>query len=296
MDNRSILKVVVILTGVISILLFFGHFLQTNSSLDLLYISIGMMVFVFGIYTGGDEFLNETTSYFLAMFCINMFQWLILIYSLFFSRYVTGDIIAWIIVPLFTVSLIYRLHKGGLKYLKKDQKTNKGSLLINKIKLVFKDIKQFIIISAGFLIMIICLGSFLFSRSPVELYTGSVGMMIIVYGFFREDVKVKVAPPKYSPGMSRDFIYHDVKKVKVTIPYFFIMFSVILSQWLILYYFLVIYPSYVSQEVFRANLEYISWGFVITFFSTQYFYIQIRESHLIRITWQGTYIGKRKIL
>jgi len=74
----------------------------------------------------------------------------------------------------------------------------------------------------------------------------------------------------------------------VTENYFFAMSSVLIFQWLILYYITFIRPSLVPDDgaALAASFAIIA---------TMYFYIQIRESHLIRITWQGIFIGNKKI-
>lgn len=120
-----------------------------------------------------------------------------------------------------------------------------------------------ILMFAGFVILIVCLSDFLFSRSPGELFVSSLGMMAIIYGFYRKD-----------------------KKVNVTINYFFTMLCVLIFQWLILG-FIAFYPN--------NSVNDISTAFTLTFFITMFFYMQIRESHQLKINWKGIYFGERKI-
>jgi len=117
--------------------------------------------------------------------------------------------------------------------------------------------------------------------------------MVFVYGYYRDGFDGN--KPNYSPGMSHNSIYREVKNVNVTVNYFLAMFGVIMSQWLIICYFIFIYPVYVPHEVYLSDVYGLSWAITISFFATFYFYIQIRESHLIKINWQGIFIGGEKI-
>ena len=56
-----------------------------------------------------------------------------------------------------------------------------------------------------------------------------------------------------------------------------------------------IYPAYVSAEVFNSELNATSYVASFTIMATFFYFIQIRESHLIKINWQGIFIGDKKI-
>lgn len=280
------MKVIFIFAGIVLMLGALTNFLQSKFPLDILYASIGMMAVIHGFSFKGEK-INETVPYFVAIFGVNLSQWFILLYTFFNNQIIaTNAILTWAIVPVMTIYLIYRIHKSDLKYLENSQKTKK-MLSADKMKWVW--------IFTGIVIMLTFLAGFIQSKYLLDLFCSSVGVMIIIYGFHRENKKIKVSPPNYSPGMSRNFIYRDVKKVKVTTTYFVAMLFLFIFQWLILVYMLFIYPAYVPKEVFLAEVEYVSWAFTFVIFATIFFFIQIHESHLIKITWQAIYIDNKKI-
>ncbi|BDZ69687.1 hypothetical protein [Methanobacterium petrolearium] len=276
MDNGiNSIKWMSIVVGILITVLFSWSFLVSESPLDLLYLSIGLLAIIWGFHIENGKF-NETTTYFAAMFCVNAFQWLILIYVLFISRvYVTNDLFTLIIAPVITIFLSYQIRRSDLKYIGNRQKTNKDVILVDKTKAMLTDKLKFLLIFSGIMIMFICLASFFLSRSPSALFCSSIGMMMVVYGYYRED-----------------------KKVNITVNYFLAMFSLLLFQWLILDYVTFIYPAYVSSDFFKAYaVNDGTFLFTFAFIFTMLFYIQIRESgvKVIKINWQGIFIGDKKI-
>lgn len=287
--NKSI-KFIIFIIGIILIITFSWDFLLYKSLLDLLFISMGLMAIISAFYYVTDEnTLNETITYFKAILGVNIFQWLIFAYILYINQFQVklSDLIVMAIAPVMTISLTSRLYKTH--YLKNNQ-TNKTIIINDKLKLLLQDKSKALLIFVGIILSLGFLVGFILYESFFALFGSSLGLMIIIYGLYREDKKIKVARSNYSPGMAHNYIYRDVKRVKVTPNYFFAMLLVLLLQWLIIYYLVISIPR--TED--NSNLFGIV--FTNTFICTMYFYIQIRESHLIRITWQGTYIGKKKIL
>lgn len=289
MNINKYIKFIIFFVGVILIVSFLWDFLLSKSPLDLLFISMGLMAIISAFYYEADEnALNETITYFMAMLGVNVFQWLIFAYILYISRFhiTLGDLIVLAIAPVMTISLT-----GGLlkNYYLKNGQTYKSIIMNEKLKLLLQDKSKALLIFVGIILSLGFLVGFILYESFFALFGSSVGLMIIIYGLYREDKKVKVRSD-YSPSMAHNYIYRDVKRVKVTPTYFFAMLLVLLLQWLIIYYLLIFVPHT------KDNSNIMGIALTFTFICTMYFYIQIRESHLIRITWQGTYIGKRKIL
>lgn len=292
-NNKSDLdniKWILIFVGFVFILIFLGRYFESKSPLDLFYLTIGMLAIIWGFYVKED--FKGTSTYFVAILCVNIIQWLILIYILFISPDVT-DLLILALAPIVTLSLIFQIRRSDLKYIGNPQKTNKDAIFVNKMKRMLGNKAKIFYTSIGVLIILVCSASFLFSKSPLELYGSLVGLMVFVYGYYRDGFDGN--KPNYSPGMSHNSIYREVKNVNVTVNYFLAMFGVIMSQWLIICYFIFIYPVYVPHEVYLSDVYGLSWAITISFFATFYFYIQIRESHLIKINWQGIFIGGEKI-
>jgi hypothetical protein len=287
--NNDNIKFISILLGISIILLFLGTFLNSKFPLDLMFITVGLMVVIIGFYIHGEK-INKTVTYFLAMSWVNIFQWLIVFYILLNSQiHLTADVlIVLAIAPVMTLSLISQIRRSDLKHIGNRHKTNMDVILVDNMRIILDDKGKAIYISAGFMIMIVCLTSFLFSRSPTELFGSSIGIMAIVYGYFRESRKNNLTPPDYTPGMSHNKYYREVKKVKVTVTYAKIMACIIIFQWLIMCYIGFIYQYYVPYEVYYSECMCIPYTLTFTFFATQLFYIQLRESDL-------KYIGKDRI-
>lgn len=103
--------------------------------------------------------------------------------------------------------------------------------------------------------MLVCLASFSQSKSLLELFGSSVGIMAIIFGFYRENKKVDSKP--IIPGMYGNFSYREVQKVNVTPNYFLAMSCVIIFQWLLLIYIL-------STSKSREDAYAIVFTFIIT--------------------------------
>ena len=272
MDNNSILRVVTILFGIGIIIGFLVSFLNSRSPLDMIFISMGLMVVIVGFFIQGVE-INTTATYFVAMGAVNMVQWLIVAYTLFFMGQVRlyGDfLIILMIAPLMSISLIYQIHKKGLKSHENENITS------DKTKRMLDDKVRVVLISLGLVMMLVGLWSFIFSKSPLELYGSSIGIMAIIWGFYHS--KNNKTSSDYTPGMSHLKMYRESKNIKVTVNYFLAMGIVLIFQLLIICYIIIYYQS---------EIQGIPFVLFLTFWATFYFYVQIRESDL-------KYIGKRR--
>lgn len=239
--------------GIVIIVLFLAAFLRSNSQLDLLFITMGVAVILNGFYGQNEKFTGKIIYF---MFGVNLFQWLLLINIIFINQIqlTVYTLFPLALVPVITIYLISQIYKNDLHYPGKNQ--DKNILWADKVKGIS--------ISAGFVAMIIGLTGYALSISPIYLYGSSIGVMAIVYGYYREN-----------------------KKLKLTLNYFVAMSFVILLQWLIV--ILLVRPVYALNEI-QYNLS-----FTFLLLSTSLYLDQIRNSHLIKINWQGIFIGNKKI-
>lgn len=239
--------------GIVIIVLFLAAFLRSNSQLDLLFITMGVAVIMNGFYGQNEKFTGKIIYF---MFGVNLFQWLLLINLIFINQIQLKvyTLFPLAFVPVITIYLISQIYKNVLNYPGKNQ--DKNILLDDKVKGIS--------LSAGFVAMIIGLTGYLLSVSPIYLYGSSIGVMAIVYGYYREN-----------------------KKLKLTLNYFVAMSFVILLQWLIVIF--LVRPVYALNEI-QYNLS-----FTFSLLLTSFYLDQIRNSHLIKINWQGIFIGNKKI-
>lgn len=273
MDQKnSILKVVTILLGIGIIIGFLISFLNSRSPLDMLFISMGLMMVIVGFFIQGVE-INKTNTYFAAMGTVNMVQWLIIAYTLCFMGQLRlyGDfLIILMIAPLMSISLANQIHKKGPKSHENENTTS------DKMNEVLDDKLRVVLISIGIVMMLVSLWSFIFSKSPLELYGSSIGIMTIIWGFYRD--KNNETSSDYTPDMSHLGMYHESKNIKVTVNYSLAMGIVLIFQLLIIFYIILYYHS---------EIQGIPFVLFITFWATFYLYVQNRESDL-------KYIGKRR--
>lgn len=282
-NNKSDLdkiKWILIFAGFVFLIISFARYFEYKSPIDLFYLAIGMMFIIWGFYIKKE--FKITTPYLVVVSCVNLVQWLILVYILFISKvYVTNDLFILAFAPLVTISLIIQIRTSDLKYIGNPKNTNKDVILADKLKKLLNNMGKLILKSLGVLIILFCIGSFLFSRDPIELYGSLVGLMVFVYGYYRENKDVM--PPNYAPGMHRNSIFvRESSKIKVTSNYFVSMLSVLIVQWLILYYIVFIRPYPVPNEG-------VPTAFTISIMASMFFYIQIRESDF-------KYIGRMRKL
>src|SRR5690606_6723177 len=100
-----------------------------------------------------ENTLNETITYYMAMFGVNTFQWLIFSYILYISQFhvMLGDFIVLAIAPVMTISLTGGLLKNH--YLKNNQ-TNKAIIINDKLKFLLKDKTKALLIFVGILLLL----------------------------------------------------------------------------------------------------------------------------------------------
>jgi hypothetical protein len=253
MGKNGNLKFISLVMGIVIIVLFLAAFLRSNSLLDLLFITMGVAVILNGFYGQNEKFTGKIIYF---MFGVNLFQWLLLINIIFIYQIhlTVYTLFPLALVPVITIYLISQIYKNDLNYPGKNQ--DKNILLADKVKGIS--------ISAGFVALIIGLTSYALSISPIYLYGSSIGVMAIVYGYYREN-----------------------KKLKLTLNYFVSMSFLILLQWLIVIF--LVRPVYALNEI-QYNLS-----FTFSLLLTSVYLDQIRNSHLIKVNWQGIFIGNKKI-
>lgn len=262
MSNNNSLKVMLISIGLVTITILLAFFLQSRSPLDLFYVTLGMIFVILGFFIDGERG-NLPLSYFVAMIGVNLFQWLILIYIFFMDPvYVTETFLYLLFISfLFTIGIIIQIRRNKQKFNGNHETSNEDKISTDNKESMWSDIWKIFFISVGSLITIGCLISFLFSNSSFDLYGSSIGMITIVYGFFRED-----------------------KKFNVTKNSSLAIFAAIAFQWLILIYIWFNHLGYSRGEISLIN--------VIALNIATYFFIQMRKSELKYIGRMRT--GKRR--
>lgn len=228
-------KLILILLGIGAFLLCLVSFLAYNSPLDLFNCTVGLMIIVLGFYQE-----DKKINYLVALACVNIFQWLILIYIAYNNQIYVNRIYFYYLIGalLFTTTLIIQIRKSDMKYFGNNQKANNSTLLINKAKLA--------LIFTGVIIIIGGLAGFIMYKSSIYLFGSTLGMMTFIYGFYRKD-----------------------KKVNVSVNYSVAMVCTLIFQWLI-----------IACTIGQASTEDIATAFSFSMTITILFYIQIRESDL----------------
>ncbi len=168
------------------------------------------MVILFGFYHE-----DKKISYLIALFCVNIFQWIILIYSIFNNpTYIKTDVYYLVGAPLFTLVLANQIRINHLK--------TKISIQIDKIKLI--------LLVTGLIIIIGSLTGFIVYYAPIFLYGITLGLMAFTYGFYHGDKKVNIS--------ERNNIANTLtKNVNITRNYVGAMVSFLILQFFILIYF-----------------------------------------------------------
>jgi len=257
--------------GLMIIIGFLTSFLQFRSPLDLLFITIGLMMIITGFRRYGEK-INKSLTYFGPMFAINVFQWLIVIYTLLFAQiYLSGDyLVVMAIAPIMTISLTFQFLKKSM-YSEEDIKSDDNS---------FSDKTRVLLIVIGFILILVFWGGFLFSRSPLDLFAGSLGLMFVILGFhYGMNAGISFNNSKTENNLYSGMNEYLLKNIKVTPNYFWAVLGVLIFQWLISY-IVFIYPSHVRDEIDALPMAF-------AMMATLYFFIQIRESDL-------KYIGKMR--
>lgn len=98
-------KTLIAICGIGIILTFLIIYLRSNSTFFLICITLGIMTLIYGFFSE-DSTVKVTVSYVLAMFCVIVVQWFLVIYIFYNSLYI-GDFYLSLIIAL--LSTIYIL-------------------------------------------------------------------------------------------------------------------------------------------------------------------------------------------
>lgn len=123
----------------------------------------------------------------------------------------------------------------------KNAQLPKESILIDKTKSI--------LFLTGIFVIISCLASFIIYYSPIFLWGVTLGAMAIIYG-----------------------VYHENKKVNVSVNYAKAMISLIILQFFILIYF--------GYQIYKFDPELLSISFILSLNITSLFAIQFYRSDL----------------
>ena len=225
MNNKALLIVVGIGLLLYSLLSYLG----SKSPFNIFNCSLGVMVILFVFYNE-----DKKISYLMALFGVNIVQWLILIDIFFdYQFYITTEYFIYIIGALIlTIILVNQAHKNHFKFSENGKKA-KINILNDKKKLTW--------LFVGLVIIISSLACFIDYYAPIYLYGITLGLMAFIYGY-----------------------YHENKKVTVSGHYNQAMFSVIMLQWLIIVCF---YYQIAKEDLISA----ITFSLMITaLFAVQY--------------------------
>jgi len=202
MDEKKLIMIL----SIVAILLFLASYLGSKSPLDIVGIATGILILIAIFYSKGKK-INVSVSYAVATISVNIIQWLILIYTFYYSPiYVTTVFYAYLIFTLLiTLTLARQILKINPDGSENVQNT-KISILKDKTKLIL--LVTFVIVIIG------SLACFITYFYPLFLYGVTLGLMAFIYGF-----------------------YHGNKKFNASIRYAVAMGSVLLLQWIIFVYF-----------------------------------------------------------
>lgn len=180
-------KALIVIIGIGIILYSIVSYLWFKSPLNIFNCSLGVMILIFLLYNNDKEI-----SYLMALFGVNLFQWLFLIY-VFFNNfiYIKTDFYYILVgAPFFTLVLVNQIHKNHLK--------SPENAKINMLK----DKKRLMLLLMGVVITIGCLAGFIvYNYYPLFLYGITLGLMSFIYGFYYKDKKVNVSA-NYAKSMA----------------------------------------------------------------------------------------------
>lgn len=167
-------KAILIFIGIGITLYSLASYLGSKSLLDIFNGSLGVMVILFSFYNE-----DKKINYLMALFCVNIFQWLIWIYVFFNSLvFIKTDFYFYLIsAPFVTIVLFNQIRKNHIK---------------TKISML-KDKKKLVLLFTGVSIIIGSLACFIVYYAPVFLYGVTLGLMAFIYGFYHKDKKVNVS-------------------------------------------------------------------------------------------------------
>jgi hypothetical protein len=179
-------KVLIVFVGIGIILYSLVSYLWFKSLLGIFNCSLCVMILIFVLYNE-----DKKIGYLMALFGVNVFQWLFLIYVFFNNLiYIKTDFYYILIgAPFFTLVLVNQVRKNHLK--------SPENAKINMLK----DKKRLMLLSMGVVITIGCLVSFIVYYAPIFLYGATLGLMSFIYGFYSENRKVNVST-NYAKAMA----------------------------------------------------------------------------------------------
>lgn len=192
-------KALVIFVGIGLLLYSLLSYFVSKFPLDVFNCSLGVMILIFVFYNE-----DKKISYLMALFSVNIVQWLILI-DIFFNNqvHITTEYFIYIIGALIlTLILVNQAYKNHFKSSENGQKVK-----INMLK----DKKKLAWLFVGLIIIVGSLAGFIVYYVPICLYGITLGLMAFIYGY-----------------------YHENKKINISIHYNQAMISVLILQWLII--------------------------------------------------------------
>ena len=202
-------KIISLLLGIGVLVIFLAIFLVSKSPDYLIISSVGLLGIVTGFFTE-DKKINISINSIVALFGVNLIQWIILIYTFYYYPNYTKIVFILYIIPIISI-LFYN----------KNIQIQKNSILTDKIKSI--------LLLTGIFIIISCLAGFIVYYSPLFLYGVTLGMMIFIYGFYHEDNKLKFSV-NYIAAMSLILIVQWIINIifwnKYTITDFTITFPI----------------------------------------------------------------------
>jgi len=269
-------QAIVVLIGLGIILLLVVSLIESNFLLEI-YGGSFVVMFILFLFYNKDRKIN----YLIALFCVNIFQWISPIYFLFNNpAYIKTEFVSIISAPFFTIVLVNIIHKNHLKNPPKISK-KQISMLKDKTKLI--------LLFTGITIIIGSLVCFIAYSYPLFLYGITLGLTTFIYGFYREDKKVNVSKRHdiantltknvnvtenaISMGFRPNITGTLAKNIKVTKNYARTIGFLLILQFFILCYFahqiskedlnLALFISmYIalifSKQIYRSNLKIIN--------------------------------------
>lgn len=166
-------------------LLFLALFLESKYPINLFYMTIGLIVLIFGFFTKGKN-INLTFSFFIALIGANIIQWLILLYIYYYNPIYlkTGFYEYLVILFIIIITLININHRNKLNAHETGE-NRKNKLLEDKTKLI--------LLLTGIILIIGCLWAFIVYYAPILLYIATFGLLAFIYGYYHENKKLNVS-------------------------------------------------------------------------------------------------------
>lgn len=246
MDKENI-KMLILGIGLILILAYLTAFSISRSPIDLLWISIGLFIFVCGFY-------RESIYFYLAIFCVNLVQWAILIYICLFNQiYMILDFYFFLVgVAWITIILVKQIYQNRFNAYNNGEKPLSETISSG----ITWNLKQVFLVILGVLVILGCLISLFMSQLQTEilyaLYYCSLGIMMVIYG-----------------------CYLQINKIQMSLSYFGMMSSIIIFQWMFIFF--IVFIEMITRSALSRDVDIIVF---ITFMISSQFLFQIRRSNM----------------